>query len=162
MVRLSPAAPARPARGTFGAGALWTDAYKQWAPAPLPPTIDADHLLAPFLLTPEQVTGAARSAAQTARLAGGVLTPEHVRQGARAQNAAGLDRLARRIEPTVTWDDLVLPPDTHAQLGELTARARHRDRVLGEWGMRPGAAGAGAYRHCSRATRARERRCRRR
>ncbi|WP_329378412.1 ATP-binding protein [Streptomyces sp. NBC_01716] len=118
-------------------GALWTDAYEQWAGAPLPPAIEANRLLAPFLLTPEQVTGAARSAAQTARLAGG-LTPDHVRQGARAQNAAGLDRLARRIEPTVTWDDLVLPADTHAQLRELTARARHRDRVLGEWGMRPG------------------------
>ncbi|MDF9804912.1 SpoVK/Ycf46/Vps4 family AAA+-type ATPase [Streptomyces sp. HB372] len=38
----------------------------------------------------------------------------------------------------MTWDDLVLPPDTHTQLRELTARARHRDRVLGEWGMRPG------------------------
>lgn len=119
-------------------GALWNDAYEHTASAPLPATIDPDHLLAPFLLTPEQVTGAARSAAQTARLDGGTLTPAHVRQGARAQNAAGLDRLARRIEPAVTWHDLVLPPDTHAQLRELTARARHRDRVLGEWGMRPG------------------------
>ncbi|MFD3918770.1 ATP-binding protein [Streptomyces sp. NPDC058595] len=119
-------------------GTLWTDAYKQWSPAPPPPGIDANHLLAPFLLTPEQVTAAARSAAQTARLSGGALTADHVRRGARAQNAAGLDRLARRIEPTVTWDDLVLPPDAHAQLRELTARARHRDRVLGEWGMRPG------------------------
>ncbi|MCI3226615.1 ATP-binding protein, partial [Streptomyces sp. NP-1717] len=100
-------------------GALWTDAYKQWSPAPPPPGIDADHLLAPFLLTPEQVTAAARSAAQTASLSGGALTADHVRRGARAQNAAGLDRLARRIEPTVTWDDLVLPPDTHAQLREL-------------------------------------------
>lgn len=106
--------------------------------APLPPGIAPDLLLAPFLLTPEQITGAARSAAQAARLAGGELTADHVRRGARAQNAAGLDRLARRIEPTVTWDDLVLPPDTHTQLRELTARARHRDRVLGEWGMRPG------------------------
>ncbi|WP_030575699.1 AAA family ATPase [Streptomyces anulatus] len=105
---------------------------------PLPPAIAPDRLLAPFLLTPEQITGAARSAAQAARLAGGELTADHVRRGARAQNAAGLDRLARRIEPTVTWDDLVLPPDTHTQLRELTARARHRDRVLGEWGMRPG------------------------
>ncbi|MFE6983769.1 AAA family ATPase [Streptomyces griseus] len=104
----------------------------------LPPAIAPDHLLAPFLLTPEQITGAARSAAQAARLAGGELTADHVRRGARAQNAAGLDRLARRIEPTVTWADLVLPPDTHTQLRELTARARHRDRVLGEWGMRPG------------------------
>ncbi|QRV28975.1 ATP-binding protein [Streptomyces californicus] len=106
--------------------------------APLPPGIAPDHLLAPFLLTPEQITGAARSAAQSARLAGGELTADHVRQGARAQNAAGLDRLARRIEPTVGWEDLVLPPDTRTQLRELTARARHRDRVLGEWGMRPG------------------------
>ncbi|MFC9750188.1 ATP-binding protein [Streptomyces niveus] len=119
-------------------GALWTEAYEQWSPTSLPPAIDAGHLLAPFLLTPEQITGAARGAAQTARLAGGDLTPDHVRRGARAQNAAGLDRLARRIEPTVTWRDLVLPPETHTQLRELTARARHRDRVLGEWGMRPG------------------------
>ncbi|WP_326740435.1 ATP-binding protein [Streptomyces sp. NBC_01022] len=119
-------------------GALWSDAYANTTSAPLPATIDPDHLLAPFLLTPEQVTGAARSAARTAQLDGGTLTPDHVRQGARAQNAAGLDRLARRIEPAVTWHDLVLPPDTHAQLRELTARARHRDRVLGEWGMRPG------------------------
>ncbi|MFJ1547369.1 ATP-binding protein [Streptomyces sp. NPDC088246] len=114
--------------------ALWTDAYE----APVPETIDVDRLLSPFLLTPEQITRAARGAAQTTHLDGGTLTPDHVRQGARAQNAAGLDRLARRIEPTVTWKDLVLPPDTHAQLRELTARARHRDRVLGEWGMRPG------------------------
>ncbi|MFI7285226.1 AAA family ATPase [Streptomyces anulatus] len=139
-------------------GALWRDAYERLsalghapesrhghgsghapgASAPLPAAIAPDQLLAPFLLTPEQITGAARSAAQAARLAGGELTADHVRRGARAQNAAGLDRLARRIEPTVTWDDLVLPPDTHTQLRELTARARHRDRVLGEWGMRPG------------------------
>ncbi|MEV8398344.1 ATP-binding protein [Streptomyces niveus] len=119
-------------------GALWAEAYEQWSPVPLPRAIEANHLLAPFLLTPEQITGAARGAAQTARLAGGELTPDHVRRGARAQNAAGLDRLARRIEPTVTWRDLVLPPETHTQLRELTARARHRDRVLGEWGMRPG------------------------
>ncbi|MCX4552540.1 ATP-binding protein [Streptomyces sp. NBC_01500] len=118
--------------------ALWTDAYARRAEHPVPDAIDVDRLLSPFLLTPEQLTGAARSAAQTAQLDGGPLTPDHVRHGARAQNAAGLDRLARRIEPTVTWNDLVLPPDTHSQLRELTARARHRDRVLGEWGMRPG------------------------
>ncbi|NEC06476.1 ATP-binding protein, partial [Streptomyces sp. SID7909] len=119
-------------------GALWSEAYRRTGSGDVPAGVDPDHLLAPFLLTPEQVRGAALSAAQTARLDGGALTPDHVRQGARAQNAAGLDRLARRIEPTVTWDDLVLPPDAHAQLRELTARARHRDRVLGEWAMRPG------------------------
>ncbi len=60
---------------------------------------------------------------------------EDVAAGARAQNAAGLERLARRIEPTVAWEDLVLPPVVEAQLRELTARARHRDRVVGEWRM---------------------------
>ncbi|MFE1957079.1 ATP-binding protein [Streptomyces sp. NPDC059479] len=114
--------------------ALWQDAYA----APVPSGLDIPVLLSPFLLTPDQIEGAARSAAQTARLDGGTLTSGHVRQGARAQNAAGLDRLARRIEPAVSWSDLVLPADTHAQLRELTARARYRDQVLGAWGMRPG------------------------
>ncbi|MFD4370525.1 ATP-binding protein [Streptomyces sp. NPDC058486] len=95
-------------------------------------------LLSPFLLTPEQIVRSARAATQKARLESTEVTPDHIRQGARAQNAAGLDRLARRIEPTVGWRDLVLPPDTETQLRELTARARHRDHVLGTWSMRPG------------------------
>ncbi|MFH8369471.1 ATP-binding protein [Streptomyces sp. NPDC018031] len=114
--------------------ALWTHAYAE----PLPPALDITHVLSPFLLAPDQITRAARSAAQSALLDGEGLRADHVRAGARAQNAAGLDRLARRIEPAVGWDDLVLPADHHAQLRELTARARHRDQVLGEWGMRPG------------------------
>ncbi|MFT2016866.1 ATP-binding protein [Streptomyces sp. 796.1] len=113
---------------------LWQRAH----PAPLPHDLDLPRLLSPFLLTPAQVTQAAHSAAQTALLDGGALRAEHVRAGARAQNAAGLDRLARRIEPAVTWTDLVLPADPLAQLRELAARARHRDRVLGDWAMRPG------------------------
>jgi SpoVK/Ycf46/Vps4 family AAA+-type ATPase len=63
------------------------------------------------------------------------MTVEDVSAGARAQNAAGLERLARRIEPAVGWSDLVLPLVVEGQLRELTARARHRDKVVGEWGM---------------------------
>ena len=58
--------------------------------------------------------------------------------GARAQNAAGLERLARRVEPGVGWDRPRAPDPVAAQLRELAARARHRERVLGEWRMRPG------------------------
>ncbi|MEV5971698.1 AAA family ATPase [Streptomyces sp. NPDC051921] len=100
--------------------------------------LDVSDLLSPFLLTPEQIVRSARAAVQKARLESVRVAADHVRQGARAQNAAGLDRLARRIEPSVGWADLVLPPDTEAQLRELTARARHRDHVLGTWSMRPG------------------------
>ncbi len=89
----------------------------------------------PFRLAPEQVIRAARSATLHALAEGGGLEPRHLYGGARAQNAAGLERLARRIEPVVAWPDLVLPRPVLGQLRELAGRARHRDLVLDEWGM---------------------------
>ena len=51
-------------------------------------------------------------------------------------------RPARAARPAhragVSWDDLVLPPPVRAGLRDLAERARHRERVLGEWRMRPG------------------------
>jgi SpoVK/Ycf46/Vps4 family AAA+-type ATPase len=63
------------------------------------------------------------------------MEPADLQAGARAQNAAGLERLARRVEPRAGWPDLVLPADGHAQLEELVIRARHRERVLDDWGI---------------------------
>ena len=66
------------------------------------------------------------------------VSPVHLLAGARAQNAAGLEWLTRRIVPAVGWDDLVLAPNVMAQLTELAARASHRVTVFDTWGMRPG------------------------
>ena len=100
---------------------------------------DLASVLAPFQLSPEQIGRAAAAARGQARLSGGgVVTAEHLRAAVRTQNGAGLERLARRIQPAVGWADLVLPVPVLEQLGELALRARHRDRVLGEWAMRPG------------------------
>jgi hypothetical protein len=88
-----------------------------------------------FRLAPDQVARAARSARRVSAAAARPMTVHDVAAGARAQNAAGLERLARRIEPAAGWDDLVLPTGVEGQLHELTARARHRDKVVGEWGM---------------------------
>ncbi|QNP70153.1 ATP-binding protein [Streptomyces roseirectus] len=85
-----------------------------------------------------QVRRAAEVAVRTAALEGRAVGVDDLRAAVRAQNGAGLERLARRIEPGVGWDDLVLPPATHRRLRELALRARHREQVLGEWGMRPG------------------------
>ncbi|MER8044695.1 ATP-binding protein [Streptomyces sp. NPDC094032] len=85
-----------------------------------------------------QLRRAAGAAVRTAALDGRPVSPADLRAAVRAQNGAGLARLARRVEPAVGWDDLVLPPATHRQLRELAVRARHRDQVLGRWGMRPG------------------------
>jgi ATPase family associated with various cellular activities (AAA) len=89
----------------------------------------------PFRLAPEQVVRAARSASLHAAAEGRPVAPLDLYGGARAQNAAGLERLARRIEPVVGWSDLVLPRPIVEQLHELTSRARHRDLVLDAWGM---------------------------
>ncbi|WP_026425721.1 ATP-binding protein [Actinokineospora inagensis] len=77
-------------------------------------------------------------AARHAALDGRPLGLGHIQAGVRATNGSGLRRLARRIEPAVGWADLVLPNATRDQLVDLAQRARLRDRVLGEWGMRPG------------------------
>jgi hypothetical protein len=89
----------------------------------------------PYRLAPEQVERAAEAGRLTAAASGRALGVADVAAGARSQNAAGLDRLARRVEPRVGWADLVLPVPVVEQLGELTARARHRDRVLDDWGL---------------------------
>jgi hypothetical protein len=95
-------------------------------------------LLARYVLAPDQIWRAAAAAQALALAQGGALSPRHLRAAVRGQNAAGLDRLARRIEPAVGWADLVLPGPVREQLEELASRAAHRDRVLGTWGMRPG------------------------
>jgi hypothetical protein len=101
--------------------------------------LDINSATEQFLLRPEQVTRAASSALLQARLGGdGRVTEAHIRAGARAENGITLDRLARRVEPAMNWDDLVLPPATLIALREVAIRARHRERVLGGWRMRPG------------------------
>jgi hypothetical protein len=89
-------------------------------------------------LGPEQIGRAVHSARLSAALVSAPVDVARLQAGARAQNAAGLERLSRRLEPGVGWDDLVLTPAVEAQLRDLAARARHRDMVLGEWRMRPG------------------------
>ena len=100
-----------------------------------PPGFDPAIVTLAFRLAPEQIRRAAEAAHRASNAARRPMTVDDISAGARAQNAAGLERLARRIEPGVGWEDLVLPEGVRDQLHELTARARHRDTVLGVWGM---------------------------
>ncbi|WP_405938173.1 ATP-binding protein [Streptomyces sp. NBC_00726] len=105
-------------------------------------TAEADARLADatraYRLDSGQIRRAADVAARLAAQEGRPVGAADLRTAVRAQNGAGLARLARRIDPTVGWDDLVLPPATRRQLSDLALRARHRDQVLGRWRMRPG------------------------
>ncbi|MFF4923444.1 ATP-binding protein [Kitasatospora sp. NPDC001261] len=99
---------------------------------------DLAEAVAAYRLDQEQVARAASVAARTAAAEHRPVRAEDLRTAVRAQNGAGLARLARRIEPAVGWSDLVLPAPTAGRLRELVLRARHRDQVLGSWRMRPG------------------------
>jgi ATPase family associated with various cellular activities (AAA) len=102
------------------------------------PGLDPADATTQFRLTPEQVADAAVAAVNQARLTGLPVDGPGLRRGARSRNGAGLERKARRIEPSVGWDDLVLPPPSLEGLEDLALRVRHRDQVLSDWAMRPG------------------------
>jgi hypothetical protein len=100
---------------------------------------DGTTATAQFRLRPEGVARAAASARVQAALGGNALvTGKHLRAGARAENGSALEHLARRVDPEVGWDDLVLPRHVLTALHEVGLRARHREQVLGDWRMRPG------------------------
>ncbi|MFD5426756.1 ATP-binding protein [Streptomyces sp. NPDC127084] len=94
--------------------------------------------VAPYRLGGERIARAARAARELAVFDGTALTATHLRLAARLQSASGLERHARRIRPDVGWTDLVLPDGPLGQLRELALRARHRDRVLGDWRLSAG------------------------
>ncbi|MGW5501802.1 ATP-binding protein [Streptomyces rochei] len=94
--------------------------------------------VAPYRLGGDRVRRAAKAARALAAFDGGPVTAAHVRLAARRQSASGLESHARRIRPAVDWTDLVLPDKPLTQLRELALRARHRDRVLGDWRLSAG------------------------
>ncbi|GGS83983.1 ATP-binding protein [Streptomyces violaceus] len=102
------------------------------------PAFDLAATVAPYHLAGDHITRAARAARSLADFDGIPLSPAHLRLAARQQSASGLEQHARRIRPDVDWRDLVLPDGPLTQLRELALRARHRDRVLGDWRLSAG------------------------
>ncbi|WP_435879488.1 ATP-binding protein [Streptomyces flaveolus] len=94
--------------------------------------------VAPYRLGGDRIRRAAQAARALAAFDAGPVTAGHVRLAARRQSASGLESHARRIRPAVDWGDLVLPDQPLTQLRELALRARHRDRVLGDWRLSAG------------------------
>ncbi|HEY8550338.1 MAG TPA: ATP-binding protein [Vicinamibacterales bacterium] len=100
--------------------------------------IDAGALASRFRLTPGQIRDAAALAGSLARWrspADGRITAAELASACRAQAGIRLSKVARKVEPRYTWNDLVLPPDQLAQLREIRDQAVHRHIVLGTWGF---------------------------
>ena len=97
------------------------------------PQVAISRAVAAYRLTPEQVSLAAEEARQRAAARGSTLDADDLQAGARAQNSAGLQKLAHRISPRASWGDLVLPRYIEGQLRSIAGRVRQRGQVFDEW-----------------------------
>jgi ATP-dependent 26S proteasome regulatory subunit len=61
--------------------------------------------------------------------------PEKVWDICRQSERPRLDALAQRLEPKMTWDDLVLPRNEMKLLREIAAQVRQRNKVYDGWGF---------------------------
>jgi hypothetical protein len=96
-------------------------------------TGDADILATTYPIAPGLIEAAGRLAVM--RSGADRMRPEHIKEGLRAVLDDRLAGLAKRIEVTQSWDDIVLPDDQAIAMIELLARIRERTRVYEEWGF---------------------------
>ncbi|GAA2976827.1 ATP-binding protein [Kitasatospora sp. NPDC127116] len=107
------------------------------------PGLDPDRaagLMASYRLAPHLIPAVVATARRQAHAMDRAPAPKDLTAAAHLHHDGALGRLARRVDPAAGWTDLVLPDPTADSLRALANRVRHRDRVLGEWGLRPGAA----------------------
>lgn len=98
--------------------------------------VDLESVTSRFRFTPGRIYRVGEEAREEAWLTGDHKPSlDNVMKAARAQTTLRLGMAAQKIQPRRTWRDLVLPPDALAQLRELCAAVRHRERVFGIWGF---------------------------
>jgi hypothetical protein len=121
-------------------GALWQRALGAEPTAPA--GIDPAELASRYGMNGGGITDVVRAARQLAALRADPDAPtpavparDDLVRAARLRPAVALEALAARREARASADDLILPKASLAQLDELTARVRHRDRVFEDWGF---------------------------
>jgi len=67
--------------------------------------------------------------------AGAESLPDAVWDACCASERPRLDALAQRIEPKVSWDDLVLPKAEMESLRQIAGQVGHRNQVYQDWGF---------------------------
>jgi SpoVK/Ycf46/Vps4 family AAA+-type ATPase len=89
-----------------------------------------------FHLGPEAIVRTVDEAVAFAELHGSPAPDrEHLWSACRAWVGRELGELASRLEPTQTWDQLVLPEAERALLRAIAAQVAQRPRVYEEWGF---------------------------
>lgn len=115
---------------------LWTQALGRWG-ATLNGAVEA--VSQQFQIGPSVIRAAgvalSAMAEQSGPLATGQEQADRLWEICRRQARPPLDELAQRIEPSATWEDLVLPEPQRQTLREITMHVRHRHLVYETWGL---------------------------
>jgi AAA+ superfamily predicted ATPase len=107
---------------------LWLDQFGD------DPCIDADQLAGQFRFNAPAIVRIARAVQATG--AEGPERQDVLWAECLSEARPRLDRLAQRIEPKATWDDIVLPEEETALLHQIADQVRGRGRVYDDWGFR--------------------------
>ena len=94
---------------------------------------DAELMATMYPLAPAMIVAAGARAHQFAD--GAELGASHIAMGIRSISDKKLASLAKRVETSQSWEDLVLPEDQSIALAELIARIRQRATVYEHWGF---------------------------
>jgi AAA+ superfamily predicted ATPase len=100
--------------------------------------VNFGELASKFRFTPGQIRDALATARNDVRWRSDgdrLLTMSDLGKACRAHSSQKLNNLARKIEPTYQWKDIVLPEEVLAQLREVCRRVVYRHRVMGDWGF---------------------------
>ena len=94
-------------------------------------------LAAKFRLSPGQMRNALITARDHAHLRAddSAIAVADVYSGCRAQSNQRLGMLSRKLTPSFTWPDIVLPRNSMDQLREICGQMQHRQTVYGSWGF---------------------------
>ncbi len=97
---------------------------------------ELDDLASKFRFTGGQIEDAIQAARKLAALKGrSELERDDVYHGCRVQSNRRLSSLARRVEATSEWKDIVLPDEKLVQLKDIVRWVKHRGAVYHEWGF---------------------------
>lgn len=96
---------------------------------------DLNALAARFRLTETQIADAIMTVIQQAKWNDRSFALLDLFAAARAQAGQRLDGLAKKIEPSYSWEDIVLPSAQLVQLRELCNQAKYRQVVFEDWGF---------------------------
>jgi Cdc6-like AAA superfamily ATPase len=98
------------------------------------PDLHVGSLARAFHLSPGEIRQAGEEALAIAGSVGTKVPHSEVRGGIERRLRSDLGDFARRIVPSATWADLVLPPDDLDRVEEFISRKQHHDLVYEHWG----------------------------